>query len=747
MTSRVGQQFGNYRLIQLLGTGGFAEVYLGEHILLETRAAIKVLDTRLQQQEAPTFLKEARIIAGLIHPHIIRLLEFGIEETTPFMVMDYAPNGTLRTRHPLGTQVPLATIVTYVRQIAEALQFAHDENIIHRDIKPVNILLGKRNEILLSDFGIAVIAHNTLSRKSEEVIGTPYYMAPEQIKKYPLPASDQYALGVMVYQWLTGTLPFEGTTDEILAKHLQASPPSLSSKMPLSPEVEQVVLKALAKEPKQRFTSVKDFAGALEQTCHSQKSTIFPTPSSPSAVTLPPTVSMVVSSSPHMALLYTCHGHTDKVTDVAWSPNGQYVASKGNDQKVQIWDTTTGSNIFTYQKNFSFFRRSRSRTVTAIAWSPDGQRIAIADDDSTIQVWNVVTRSKITDHHQSKSTNYLVWSPNGKHIVSDGRRIVHDVVYNKPYNQDVYDVWDATTGQGIFTSDCFSDVVAEWSPDGQQIALNSRMIEVWDIFAKAKRFSYESYSSAIKWSPNGEYLAAGHLTGIMQLWSAVTGLQVFSYSTYSYSIYSDSCPLCGSTDFSGSMICKNCEYPKQNQMRGDILYRLTTLAWSPNCSCIASAGYCYDTHDFSDTRRIKKPIQIWNITTGKCLLIYVGHSNYVNSLTWLSDGQHIISKGPYIRPETWAIGSPEIQIWNITSGKLVFSYSGLDSKAILSPDETCIATTSQDKTLQIWNVSSGTHIFTFPGISGGVNDIAWSPDGTRIASVSDDGKLRIWRVK
>src|SRR6185437_1012290 len=109
-----------------------------------------------------------------------------------------------------------------------------------------------------------------------------------------------------------------------------------------------------------------------------------------------------------------------------------------------------------------------------------------------------------------------------------------------------------------------------------------------------------------------------------------------------------------------------------------------------------------------------------DITTGKCLLTYVGHSNHVNNLTWLSDRQHIISEGPYLRPEIRAIESPEIQIWNITSGKRVFSYSGPDSKVLLSPDETCLATTSQDKTLQIWNVSSGAHIFTFPGIPGGV---------------------------
>src|SRR5215472_8344919 len=127
MADRVGQQLGNYQLLSLLGEGGFAEVYLGEHIHLGTQAAIKVLYTQLTSDNVDRFRTEARTIAHLIHPHIIRVLEFGVEGKTPFLVMDYAPNGTLRQHHPKGTRLPLDTIVSYVKQIAETLQYAHDE--------------------------------------------------------------------------------------------------------------------------------------------------------------------------------------------------------------------------------------------------------------------------------------------------------------------------------------------------------------------------------------------------------------------------------------------------------------------------------------------------------------------------------------------------------------------------------------------------------------------------------------------
>ncbi len=158
MTNWLGQQLGNYKLVRLLGKGAFAEVYLGSHIFLDTLAAVKILYTQLSDANTKTFFAEARTIAHLMHPHIVRVLDFDIEENTPFLIMDYAPNGTLRQRCPTGTLLPLANVVDYIKQAASALQYAHDQKIIHRDVKPENMLLGPGENILLSDFGIAVVA-------------------------------------------------------------------------------------------------------------------------------------------------------------------------------------------------------------------------------------------------------------------------------------------------------------------------------------------------------------------------------------------------------------------------------------------------------------------------------------------------------------------------------------------------------------------------------------------------------------
>jgi len=314
MTEHLDQQLGNYRLIRLIGEGGFADVYLGEHIHLGTQAAVKVLHTQLAKDDIETFRNEARTIARLEHPNIVRVLDFGLEGRTPYLVMSYAVNGTLRQRHPKGTRLPLVTIVSYIKQLADALQYAHDEKLIHRDIKPENMLVGKRQEVLLSDFGIAVMAQSSRYQNPQDMAGTITYMAPEQIQGKPRLASDQYSLGIVIYEWLTGTRPFHGSLTEMVGQHLSATPPSLQEKLPtISSSVEQAVMKALAKDPKERFASVKDLAIALEQ----GSLTVQPQPS------VVPIVSTISDQPPQSNIIAPAVNQPSPVTNQAATPLNQ----------------------------------------------------------------------------------------------------------------------------------------------------------------------------------------------------------------------------------------------------------------------------------------------------------------------------------------------------------------------------------------------------------------------------------------
>ena len=271
MNDRIGQQLGNYRLLRLLGQGGQASVYLGEHLYLGSQAALKIRHAVLTGEERAVFLQEAQTLVRLTHPHIVRVLDFALQDGMPFLVMEYAPHGTLRKLHPRGTQLPLDVILPYIQQVASALQYTHDQGLIHRDVKPENMLLSSRDEVLLSDFGLVMLAPQTLSsggteRMEPSLAGTTPYLAPEQLRGKTRPASDQYALGVVVYEWLCGKPPFRGPLLEVAVQHVSVPPPSLREQVPdLSPAIEDVVLRALAKEPELRFARVQDFATALEQ--------------------------------------------------------------------------------------------------------------------------------------------------------------------------------------------------------------------------------------------------------------------------------------------------------------------------------------------------------------------------------------------------------------------------------------------------------------------------------------------------
>jgi serine/threonine protein kinase len=268
-------QLGSYRLIRLLGEGTFSQVYLGEHIYLKTQNAIKLLRMQLSLEARENFLHEAQTIAKLEHPNIIRVFDYGVVDEIPFLVMKYAPNGSLRQRYPVGTCLPLDEIIPILKQIAPALDYAHRCRLIHRDVKPENILIGEQDQMFLSDFGLVLEAHSHSSQTVGKAAGTVLYMAPEQFQGNVRFASDQYALAIIAYQWLCGECPFKGTFTEIISQHLYTTPPLLSSRIPGFPRlVEKVILKALSKVPTERYENTVAFVNALEEASHSPLSHI-----------------------------------------------------------------------------------------------------------------------------------------------------------------------------------------------------------------------------------------------------------------------------------------------------------------------------------------------------------------------------------------------------------------------------------------------------------------------------------------
>lgn len=262
MANRSGQKLGHYKLIRLIGRGGSADVYLARNLNLKSWCAIKILRTPLIRKGRRKFLEEAQIAAALEHDHIVRILDFDVQDGVPFIVMSYAPHGSLRRFHPRGTKLSFKKTLHYLEQIADALDYLHAQDLIHLDIKPENLLIGRNYEVLLGDFGITEAARKPSGVASRP--GTHYYMSPEHARGKPCAASDQYALAICVYEWLTGQAPFMGTRTEIRWQHSHERAGSLcelASDIP--PAMERVVLRALAKNPQQRYPSVGAFVAAF----------------------------------------------------------------------------------------------------------------------------------------------------------------------------------------------------------------------------------------------------------------------------------------------------------------------------------------------------------------------------------------------------------------------------------------------------------------------------------------------------
>ena len=269
MTIPQDRILGSYRLVERIGKGGMGEVYRAQHLRLGREAAVKVLPIALVEEAdfLKRFEREASNVAALDHPNILPVWEYGEVGGAPYLVMPLLRGGSLKERLERGP-LPRGEIVGLLGQAAEALDYAHSKGIVHRDVKPANMLLDERGRLYLADFGIAKAMEGQQGLTAAGMgIGTPEYMAPEQARGQAEPRSDLYALGIVLYQMLTGQVPYSGTsTVEVLMSHLQEPPPLLPLRNispPLPAGVEGVIQRALAKDPNQRYQSGHALTEAL----------------------------------------------------------------------------------------------------------------------------------------------------------------------------------------------------------------------------------------------------------------------------------------------------------------------------------------------------------------------------------------------------------------------------------------------------------------------------------------------------
>jgi len=268
----IGKTIGKYVIVDSLGRGGMAEVYLAYQESLERYVAIKLMHTFLadEQDFLTRFQREARAMASLNHSNIVGVYDFDVQDGDYYIVMEYVPGGTLKQRLESlvkeGEKLPLSESTRVALEVADALSYAHARGMVHRDVKPANIMISEEGHVVLTDFGIAKILSSPSFTATGAMIGTPAYMSPEQGLGQPGDErSDLYALGVLFYQMATGHLPFDADTPlAVIMKHVNEPVPQPSASVEgLPPEVQDVIVKALAKDPDERYQSADDFAADL----------------------------------------------------------------------------------------------------------------------------------------------------------------------------------------------------------------------------------------------------------------------------------------------------------------------------------------------------------------------------------------------------------------------------------------------------------------------------------------------------
>jgi len=727
------QQLGNYKLVRVIGQGGFATVYLGRHIHLKNYAAVKVLKVSAQED---LFKKEAQTIMELAHPNIIRVLDFDVQDDIAFIIMDFAPYGSLQAQYRLGTIVPLDAVLSYVKQAASALQYAHDHRIIHRDVKPSNLLVGKQRAIFLSDFGIALLAESSRNTRTTDAAGTVAYIAPEQIRGRPRAASDQYALAVTVYEWLCGTRPFRGTLAEITTQHLSAPPPPLRSHNPaISPHVENIVLQALAKNPLERFPSIEAFADALENAAGvqprraSQES--FTTQNmvnaAPDTVALPAQetrsrggmtrahTQLQGQSSRDLASIGTVVGEEPGVGRSRISTDQQRRQSTGISRRTVL--LVLGFAGVSGVAGLAFAAlHSPSPSQTLIQAHPTNTEQASTPTVASTATSTLQPTPKSTQAPQPTPTQKPAPTP-AQPLEPPGTTLAtytghSDIVFTVAWSPDgtrlasgsqdkTLQIWDAEGANlNTYSGHTGSVTFVSWSPDGKRVASASEdhTIRVWDIATNSLLFTCQGHTDVIHsvaWSPHGTRLASGSVDATVRLWDANNGTLVATYRDHAAQVWD--------------------------------------VAWSPDGTRIASASGDNKATVQDNT------IKIWNINTNATDLTYTGHASNPVYVSWSPDGTRIAS------------GSTDktVQVWDSKTGNTQLTYRGHNNIVFgvaWSPDGTRIVSGSVDSTAQVWDARTANTQFAYRGHSSFVFGVAWSPDGTRVASASQDKTVQVWQA-
>jgi len=767
-----------FRILRPHARGGLGEVFVAHDGELHREVALKEIQNRHADhpESRSRFLLEAEITGGLEHPGIVPVYGLGhYADGRPYYAMRFIKGDSLAEaivrfhatgqakRDPGQQMLSLRDLLRRFVDVCNAIAYAHSRGVLHRDLKPGNIMLGEYGETLVVDWGLAkAVGRNdecrTMNHELKEkgagsfepslliprssfpqtemgrAVGTPAYMSPEQAagRLDELgPASDVYSLGATLYHVLTGHAPFEGANPgEVLRKVERgefASPRRVMAQVPKA--LEAICLKAMALRLTDRYATPKELAADVDHWLADEPVAAYPesglaraarwfrrhrTVAATAATLL---LAAAVASTAGAIMVGRKNVEIEGKRREAVAAQEQEAAERTRAEKER--DRAEGmlyaSNIDRAQQFWNEGNAASARDFLDACredyrgWEHD-------------YLWTLFTQNQRTLNRRSAPTLCVSWSPDGKRLASGSE-------------DKTIEIWDANHRDALTLKGHEGSVRSvTWSPDGKRLASGGEdiTIKIWDTTSGQESLSLKGHTNevyCVSWSPDGKRLASGSADNTIKVWDATSGRETLTLGGHTSKVLSVSWSPDGKFLASGSWdgtakVWDATSGQETLTLKGHTS-SVWSVSWSPDGKRLASGS-------------ADRSVKIWDAISGKEALTLKGHSRFVLSVTWSPDGKRLASGS----------GDKTIKIWDATSATETLALKG-HSDSVLSvswsPDGKHLASGSEDTTTKIWDATSASETLTL-GHTDSVWSVSWCPDGKHLASGSNDRTIKVWDV-